>query len=82
MADLVCRIVSEHPTLSGLYQVTSPAISKYDLLCMIRDAFRLDIEIVPDENEVSDRSMVGDAVLAGHRLPVSRLAGPRCPTRQ
>lgn len=63
MADLVCGIVSEHPTLSGMYQVTGPAISKYALLCMIRDAFRLDIEIVPDEKEVSDRSMVGDAFL-------------------
>jgi dTDP-4-dehydrorhamnose reductase len=71
MADLVCRIVSEHPTLSGLYQVTSPAISKYDLLSMIRDAFRLDIEIVPDENEVSNRSMIGDRFLqaTGYRSP-------------
>ena len=71
MADLVSRIVSEHPTLYGLYQVTSPAISKFDLLCMIRDAFRLDIEIVPDENGVSDRSMVGDAFLraTGYRSP-------------
>jgi len=71
MADLVCRIVSEHPTLSGLYQVTSPAISKHDLLCMIRDAFRMDIDIVPDEKEVSDRSMVGEAFLraTGYRSP-------------
>ena len=71
MADLVYRIVSEHPTLSGLYQVSSTAISKYDLLCMIRDAFRLDIEIIPDEKEVSDRSMVGDAFLraTGYRPP-------------
>jgi len=71
MADLVCRIVSEHPTLSGLYQVASPAISKYDLLSMIRDAFRLDIEIVPDEDEVSDRSMIGDRFLkaTGYRSP-------------
>jgi dTDP-4-dehydrorhamnose reductase len=71
MADLVCRIVSAHPTLSGLYQVTGPAISKHDLLCMLRDAFRLNIEIVPDESEVSDRSMVGDAFLraTGYRPP-------------
>jgi len=71
MADLVSRILSGHPTLYGLYQVTSPAISKYDLLCMIRNAFQLDIEIVPDENEVSDRSMVGDAFLraTGYRSP-------------
>jgi dTDP-4-dehydrorhamnose reductase len=71
LADLVCRIISEHPSLSGLYQVTSPAITKHDLLCLIRDAFRLNIEIVPDENEVSDRSMVGDRFLqaTGYRSP-------------
>jgi dTDP-4-dehydrorhamnose reductase len=71
MADLVCRIISGHPNLSGLYQVTSPAISKYDLLSMIRDAYRLDIEIVPDENEISDRSMIGDRFLqaTGYRSP-------------
>ena len=71
MADLVSRIVSEHPAPNGLYQVTSPAISKYDLLCLIRDAFRLNIEIVPDEEEVSDRSMIGDAFLrtTGYRSP-------------
>jgi dTDP-4-dehydrorhamnose reductase len=71
IADLVCRIISGHPNLSGLYQVTSPAISKYDLLSMIRDAYRLDIEIVPDENEISDRSMIGDRFLqaTGYRSP-------------
>ena len=72
IADLVYRIISEHQTLSGLYQVAGPAISKYDLLSLIRDAFRLDIEIVPDEKEVSDRSMIGDAFLraTGYRSPV------------
>jgi len=71
MADLVCRIIFEHPSLSGLYQVIGPVISKHDLLCMIRDAFRLDIEIVPDEKEVSDRSMFGEAFLraTGYRTP-------------
>jgi len=69
LADMVCRIVSEHPSLSGLYQVAGPAITKHDLLCMIRDAFRLDIEVVPDENEVSDRSMIGDRFLQATGYP-------------
>jgi dTDP-4-dehydrorhamnose reductase len=71
LAELVCRIAAERPGLSGLYQVTAPAISKHDLLCMIRDAYRLDIDIVPDDAEASDRSMIGEAFLraTGYQAP-------------
>lgn len=60
LAQLVGNLIADHPALSGLYQVTGPPVSKHDLLCMIRDAYHLDIDIVPDEREVSDRSMVGE----------------------
>lgn len=60
LAQLVGNLITDHPALSGLYQVTSPPVSKHDLLCMIRDAYGLTIDIVPDEREVSDRSMVGE----------------------
>lgn len=59
LAEVVADIIEHHPSLSGVYQVTSPAISKYDLLCLLRDAFRLDVEISPDESTAIDRSMVG-----------------------
>ena len=57
LAELVARIIQEHPGLNGLYQVASDPISKYDLLCLLREAFALDIQIEPDDREVSDRSM-------------------------
>lgn len=60
LARRVGDLIGDHPRLSGLYQVTSAPISKHDLLCLLRDAFKLDVGIVPDEQEVSDRSMVGD----------------------
>jgi len=60
LSELVVRVIMECPKLAGLFQVTAPAISKYDLLCRLRSAFGLDIEIVPDDDEVSDRSMVGE----------------------
>jgi dTDP-4-dehydrorhamnose reductase len=63
MAGLVCRLIDEHPALNGLYQVTSPPIAKHDLLCMLRDAYRLDVEIVPEDGTVSDRSMRGERFL-------------------
>jgi dTDP-4-dehydrorhamnose reductase len=60
IAELVGKIIRGFPKLSGLYQVTAPAITKHDLLARIRDAYQLDVEIIPDESEISDRSMKGD----------------------
>lgn len=57
IAELVASIISQHPSLSGLYQVASNPISKYDLLCLLRGAYQLEIRIDPDDAEVSDRSM-------------------------
>jgi dTDP-4-dehydrorhamnose reductase len=59
LADLVGRIIENRPDLHGLYQVTSEPISKFDLLCLIRNVFGLDIEIDAVEGEVCDRSMDG-----------------------
>jgi dTDP-4-dehydrorhamnose reductase len=71
IAELVGKILKDQPGLSGLYQVTAPAITKNDLLKRIRDACKLDIEIVPEDSEVSDRSMVGYRFLqaTGYKEP-------------
>ena len=71
LAGLVERIIRHHPALAGLYQVVSTPISKYDLLLAVREAFRLDIEIAPDEAEISDRGMCGDKLRAaiGYQAP-------------
>jgi dTDP-4-dehydrorhamnose reductase len=86
MAGLVGRLVADHPALSGLYQVTAPAVSKYDLLCMLKEAYHLDVEIVADDREASDRSMSGEKFLkaTGYRQPgwdelMAELAGDATP---
>jgi dTDP-4-dehydrorhamnose reductase len=60
LADVVGNLIDRHPDLSGLYQITGPTISKFDLLCVLRDAYNLDIEILPDDEFWCDRSMVGE----------------------
>lgn len=60
MANVVSRIITECPRLSGLFHVVSNPIAKYELLTLIRDAYGLDIGIEPDDHEVSDKSMLGD----------------------
>lgn len=64
IADVVAMIIEQFPALSGLYQVVADPIPKHDLLCLIRDAFKLDLEIVPETETVSDRSMKGDKLRA------------------
>ena len=72
LARIVKELVCKHPTLSGLYQVTSPTISKYDLLGLLKDAYQLDIEITPDADFFCDRSMKGGKFV--------RATGLICPT--
>lgn len=56
-ARIVGDIITQHPTLHGLYQLASAPISKYDLLARLRDALDLDIQITPSDRFVCDRSM-------------------------
>ncbi len=75
LSRVVGDLIGDLPGLTGLYQVTATAISKHDLLCMIRDAYRLKIEIIPDEQEVSDRSMVGEKFLKATGYPAPEWPG-------
>lgn len=71
MADLVGRVIEEQPSLCGLYQVTSTTISKYDLLCLLREAYEIDVEIGRDDKFFCDRSMRGEKFVnaTGYRTP-------------
>ena len=60
LAEVVGNLIEHHPHLSGLYQVTGQTISKYDLLCLLRDAWAMNVEIIPNEIFACDRSMKGD----------------------
>lgn len=60
MADLVDFIITAHPKLSGLYQVSSKAISKFDLLEIVNDVYQANITINPDETFHCDRRLTMD----------------------
>jgi dTDP-4-dehydrorhamnose reductase len=58
MSKLVDKIISEHPNLSGLYQLSPEnPISKYDLLCIAKRAFKLEVEILVDEVQVHNPTL-------------------------
>jgi dTDP-4-dehydrorhamnose reductase len=53
IADVICR----HPELSGVWQVSSEPINKYDLLTLVNETYRTGIEIEPDDAFSCDRSL-------------------------
>ncbi|HXZ13274.1 MAG TPA: SDR family oxidoreductase [Candidatus Sulfotelmatobacter sp.] len=59
LACVIERLITQHPKLSGLCQLAGPAISKFDLLHLFRDAYGLDIEIIPDDSFFCDRRLDG-----------------------
>lgn len=71
LARVVQRVVDLDEGLSGVYQVASKPVSKYDLLVLIRKAFGLDIEIRRASRPVSDRSLVMEsfAAVTGYEAP-------------
>jgi dTDP-4-dehydrorhamnose reductase len=50
LSKIVADIIESHPNLSGLKQLSiEKPISKYELLCLAREAFKCNIEIIPDD---------------------------------
>lgn len=64
LAERVATLLLEHPTLDGVWQVASPAISKYDLLGLVRDAFDRPTRIEPDTDFFCDRRLDGSRFAA------------------
>jgi dTDP-4-dehydrorhamnose reductase len=59
MGRIVNAIITNHKNLSGVWQVASNPISKYDLLRLINERFELVAQIEPDDGFVCDRSLDG-----------------------
>ncbi len=72
LAGLISDLIETRPDLTGLYQVASEPISKYDLLVVLRDKLGWnDIEIEPDDNFYCDRSLIGTrfSIATGWKAP-------------
>ncbi|MXV18260.1 dTDP-4-dehydrorhamnose reductase family protein [Deinococcus xianganensis] len=57
LSRVIEKLLLEYPGASGLYQVSSEPIDKYELLMLIREAYRLPLDIQPDDQLAIDRSL-------------------------
>jgi dTDP-4-dehydrorhamnose reductase len=64
LADLVADILVRNPGLNGLYHLASEVVSKYDLLCLAREKFGIQVTIEPDDTYVCKRDLNGERLSA------------------
>lgn len=57
LADIIADLIEHHPTISGLYHVSSEAISKFELLMLINQHYGANVEIDRYEDYKIDRSL-------------------------
>jgi dTDP-4-dehydrorhamnose reductase len=57
LAQTLADVIEHHPDLNGLYHVAGAAITKYDLLVMLNEAFGAGVTITPDDSVVIDRTL-------------------------
>jgi dTDP-4-dehydrorhamnose reductase len=58
LADLIRDVVIPRPDLYGVYHVATRAISKFDLLQLVARRYGKAIQLIPDDRENPDRSLV------------------------
>jgi dTDP-4-dehydrorhamnose reductase len=57
LARVMADVLENHPGLTGLYQVSSDPINKYDLLRLVNETYGLGVQIEADDDFVCDRSL-------------------------
>lgn len=57
LAQTLADVIEHHPGLQGLYHVAGAAITKYDLLVMLNEAFGAGVAITSDDSVVIDRTL-------------------------
>jgi len=57
LSRIIENMILNYPEANGIYHVSSGPISKFDLLSLIKEELKLQIEIIPDESFACDRSL-------------------------
>ncbi len=57
LAEVIAKIMTDQPSLSGVWHVATEPISKFDLLTLVKQTYGLTTEIEPDDTFACDRSL-------------------------
>lgn len=57
LSELLADVIERHPGLEGVRHAAAEPITKYDLLCKLRDRGGLGVRVEPDDRVACDRSL-------------------------
>lgn len=57
IARILIEYILPNPELCGLYHVSADPISKYDLLKLVAKVYGKKVNLIPSDNEISDKSL-------------------------
>lgn len=57
LSRVIEHVLARFPGASGVYNVSGPAITKYELLLLLKTRFDVPVEVVPDDEVHVDRSL-------------------------
>jgi dTDP-4-dehydrorhamnose reductase len=60
MAEIVLMLINFYPNLTGIYNISSKPISKFDLLKMFKDQFNINANIEMDNSYTSNKNLISD----------------------
>lgn len=60
MAEIVLRIINYYPNLTGIYNISSKPISKFDLLKLCNEHFDINAIIEMDDSYTSNKNLLSD----------------------
>jgi dTDP-4-dehydrorhamnose reductase len=72
LAELVGEMIEKYPYLNGLYHVSSETVSKYELLNLMKEAYKIDVAIETDDQFECRRNLNGDKFI--------KATGFKCPS--
>jgi dTDP-4-dehydrorhamnose reductase len=61
IAEILSGIIADHPELSGVYNISSDPINKFELLQLLNKYFQANIDVEPFESHAIDRSLDSSA---------------------
>jgi dTDP-4-dehydrorhamnose reductase len=60
LAEIIAMVTRKHPDMRGVWHVAATPISKFDLLLLVNQVYRLGITVARDESVIIDRSLNAD----------------------
>jgi dTDP-4-dehydrorhamnose reductase len=70
MAEIVKIIIEEYPSLSGLFNVSSIPISKFDLLNLFNLAFETNTKILSNDAMISNKNLISNKLFSTINMPI------------